>query len=80
MVKSFKDKEPTKIKRIPAGCNKVRTELSKFDKDKHEAILVLLVEALIKQGYARIEGNDELTQKVKNGTANLSADEYFLIV
>jgi hypothetical protein len=80
IVKSFEGKEATKIKRIPSGCNRIRVALNQFDKQNHEKILVLLVEALVKLGKAQISDNNALTQKVKDGLTTLSPEHDFLII
>ncbi|MBR8841110.1 MAG: hypothetical protein DSM106950_45990 [Stigonema ocellatum SAG 48.90 = DSM 106950] len=43
IIKSFSGKEATRISRIEAGCNRVRTTLADFDNDKKKKIWIYLI-------------------------------------
>lgn len=77
---SFRGKGAIKIKRIPSGCNRVRTALKQFDEAKHESILMLLVERLIKENRAKLPNNPELEIKVRTNRGSLEVIEEFEIV
>ena len=80
IIKSFTGKEATPIKRIPSGCNRVRTALTEFDKQRSSDILVYLIERLVQQGKVRIVGDEQAEKKVKQGKPTLTPDHEFVIV
>ncbi|WP_017314200.1 hypothetical protein [Mastigocladopsis repens] len=80
IIKSFTGKEATPIKRIPSGCNRVRTALTEFDKQRSSDILVYLIEKLVQQGKVRIVGDEQAEKKVKQGQPTLTPDHEFVIV
>ena len=80
IVKSFSEKGATRISRIPSGCNRMRTAITEFDDDRKKDILVYLVERLVQQGLAKVVGDKEAEQKVKEGKPILTTDHEFLII
>lgn len=77
---SFREKGAVRIKRIPSGCNRVRTALKQFDEQKHEGILVLLIERLVKEGRVKLPNSPELEVKVRTGRGSLNLTDEFEVV